>query len=113
MIITLYKIGKDGKTWYYTVHDRQQVLDAPYALSAAWRQGLGRERERLHRFQSLAARDRMIRKLVAQRLKVGYRLLYSFSRWAGKIPTTTPCPRTTPGTRLSADRRQSRETQAS
>ncbi len=80
MIITLYKEAKDGKTQYYTVHDRQQVLDAPYALCASWRIGSGRERERLHRFDSLAERDKMIRRLIAQRIKAGYRILYSFSR---------------------------------
>jgi hypothetical protein len=80
MIITLYKTGKDGKTHYYTVHDRQPVLDAPYAICASWRVGLGKERERLHRFQSLLERDRMIRRLVSQRVKDGYRILYTFSR---------------------------------
>lgn len=80
MIITLYKAGADGKMLYYTIHDRQQVLDAPFALSADFRVGLGRERERLHRFDTLADRDRMIRKLIARRLKDGYRLLYTFSR---------------------------------
>lgn len=82
MIITLYKTGADGRTLYYTIHDRQQVLDAPFALCAAFRVGMGRERERLHRFESLADRDRMIRSLMARRLKDGYRLLYSFNRSA-------------------------------
>lgn len=85
MIITLYKAGQDGRTRYYTIHDRQLVFDAPFALCAAFRIGMGRERERLHRFQSLAARDRAIRALVAKRLKDGYRLLYTFSR-AGFAP---------------------------
>ncbi len=80
MIITLYKAGKDGKTHYYTVHDRQPVLDSPYAICASWRIGLGKERERLHRFQSLLDRDKMIRHLIAQRVKDGYKILYTFSR---------------------------------
>ena len=67
MIITLYKVGKDGKTHYYTVHDRQPVLDSPYALCASWRVGLGKERERLHRFESLLDRDKMIRRLISAR----------------------------------------------
>jgi hypothetical protein len=80
MIITLYKAGKDDKTLYYTVHDRQPVLDAPYAICASWRIGLGKEREILHRFQSLLERDRMIRRLIARRVKDGYKILYTFSR---------------------------------
>ena len=80
MIITLYKVGKDGKTHYYTVHDRQPVLDAPYAICASWRVGLGKERERLHRFDTLFERDKMIRRLIAQRVKDDYKILYAFSR---------------------------------
>ncbi len=80
MIITLYKAGKDGKTHYYTVHDRQPVLDAPYALCASWRIGIGKERERLHRFRTLLERDRMIRRLISMRVRDGYKILYTFTR---------------------------------
>jgi hypothetical protein len=81
MIITLYKVGKDGKTHhYYTVHDRQPVFDAPYAICASWRVGLGKERERLHRFQTLLERDRMIRRLIGTRVSDGYKILYTFTR---------------------------------
>jgi hypothetical protein len=92
MIITLYKTGKDGRILYYTVHDRQPVLDAPYALCASWRAGLGRERERLHRFQTLAERDRMIRQLIERRVRDGYRVLYSFNRatFSGQAPAGQP-----------------------
>jgi len=80
MIITLYKVGADERTYYYTVHDRQPVLDSPYAICASWRIGLGKEREKLHRFGSLDERDRTIRKLIARRVKDGYKILYTFSR---------------------------------
>jgi hypothetical protein len=80
MIITLYRVGKDGKTYYYTVHDRQPALDSPYAICASWRVGLGKERERMHRFQRLGDRDMMIRRLIAARIKGGYKILYTFSR---------------------------------
>ncbi len=80
MIITLYKAVADGRNLYYTIHDRQQALDAPYALCSSFRVGMGRERERLHRFENLADRDRTVRGLIARRLKDGYRLLYTFDR---------------------------------
>jgi hypothetical protein len=92
MIITLYKVGKDGKTHYYTVHDRQPVLDSPYAICASWRVGLGKEREKLHRFQTLLDRDKMIRQLISQRVKGGYRILYTFTRAGvsvGQDPATS------------------------
>ncbi len=80
MIITLYKVGKDGKILYYTVHDRQPVLDSPYAICASWRVGLGKERERLHRFETLLGRDKAIRRLIALRVRDGYKILYTFAR---------------------------------
>jgi hypothetical protein len=80
MIVTLYRNGEDGKTLYYTVHDRQQLLTAPYALTTAWRTGNGKEREKVYAFESLAAMDLMIRQVLAKRIKAGYRLLYSWSR---------------------------------
>ena len=76
----MYKAGKDGRTRYYTVHDRQPVLDAPYALCASWRVGLGKERERLHRFLTLLERDKAIRRLIGLRVKDGYKILYTFTR---------------------------------
>lgn len=80
MIVTLYKTGKDGRLLYYTVHDRQASLTSPYALTLAWRTGNGREREKLHPFESLAEMDKMIKSVLAKRFKAGYRLLYSWSR---------------------------------
>ena len=80
MIITLYKLSRDGTTHYYTIHDRQPVLDSPYSLCASWRIGLGKERERLHRFQTLLEKDKTVRGLIAQRIKDGYKILYSFNR---------------------------------
>jgi len=40
MIVILYKTGKGGKILYYTVHDRQLLLDSPYALCSSWRVGM-------------------------------------------------------------------------
>jgi hypothetical protein len=105
MIITLYKAGKDEKTHYYTVHDRQPVLDAPYAICASWRVGLGKEREKLHRFESLLERDRMIRRLIAQRVKDGYKILYTFSRGGisvGKDPALADAELTYPAPEAAA-----------
>ena len=86
MIVTLFRTGKDGRLLYYTLHDRQQSLTSAYALTTAFRSGNGKEREKLHLFDSLAEMDAMIRATLKRRFKDGYRLLYSFSRdarWAG------------------------------
>jgi hypothetical protein len=96
MIITLYKSGKDGKTYYYTVHDRQPVLDAPYAICASWRVGLGKEREVLHRFHKLLDRDRTIRKLIGLRIRAGYKILYTFNRSGLSVDNASATPASLP-----------------
>lgn len=80
MIITLFKTGEDGRMRYYTLHDRQPVLGAPFALTVAWRTGNGAEREKVYVFETLAEMDRKIREVFGRRARDGYRLLYSFSR---------------------------------
>jgi hypothetical protein len=107
MIITLYKAGKDGKNHYYTIHDRQPVLDAPYAICASWRIGLGKEREKLHRFERLLDRDKMIRRLISLRVKDGYKILYTFTRGGvsiGQDPATSRPAGEMPETLSAGDR---------
>lgn len=83
MIVTLFNTGSDGTMLYYTIHDRQASLTQPYSLTVSWSRGSGRGREKFYVFETLEAKDRMIRSLLAKRFKAGYRLLYSFSRDAG------------------------------
>ncbi|HUX42970.1 MAG TPA: hypothetical protein VMV83_17525 [Rectinemataceae bacterium] len=80
MIVTLMKHGKDGRLLYYTIHDRQQSLTSPHALTTLFRTGSGREREKHYDFASLAEMDAMIRSLLSKRIRDGYRVLYSWSR---------------------------------
>jgi hypothetical protein len=80
MIITLFKTAANGKILYYTLHDRQPLLTAPYALTVAWRSGEGQEREKIYAFETIAEMDKKIRELFGRRIKAGYKLLYSFMR---------------------------------
>lgn len=80
MIITMYKPGANGSIRYYTIHDRQPLLTAKYALTIAWRSGEGREREKIYGFDTAADRDKKIRQIFGRKTKDGYALLYSFIR---------------------------------
>ncbi|HAW86943.1 MAG: hypothetical protein A2087_06565 [Spirochaetes bacterium GWD1_61_31] len=80
MIITLIKVKDDGTILYYTLHDRQPLLMARYALSVAWRSGEGQGREKIYGFETVAEMDRKIRSLFSRRIRAGYKLLYSFMR---------------------------------
>jgi hypothetical protein len=80
MIITLFKTAANGSILYYTLHDRQALLTAPYALTVAWRSGNGREREKIYGFETLGEMDRKLRSMFGLKIKAGYKLLYSFMR---------------------------------
>jgi len=80
MIVTLYRTDPDGTIRYYSLHDRQPLLTHRYALTAAWRAGEGRERERVYGFDTRADMDRKVRELFGRRTRDGYVLLYSFMR---------------------------------
>jgi hypothetical protein len=80
MILTFFRPGDDGAIRYYTIHDRQPLLTAKFALTVAWRTGDGREREKIYGFDTLAAMDKKIRELFGRRVRAGYKLLYSFMR---------------------------------
>ena len=91
MIVTLMKHGKDGRLLYYTIHDRQQSLTSPHALTTLFKTGSGREREKHYDFPTLAAMDALIRSLLAKRIRDGYRVLYSWSRdanWEGSVASS-------------------------
>ncbi len=80
MIITLYRPGAKGTIRYYTIHDRQPLLTARYAMTIAWRSSRGREREKMYGFETIAEMDRKIRRVFSRKIKDGYTLLYSFMR---------------------------------
>ena len=84
----MFRTDPDGVIRYYSLHDRQPLLTARYALTIAWRTGEGREREKVYGFDTLAEMDKKIRELFGRRVKKGYRLLYSFMR--DRPATTVP-----------------------
>jgi hypothetical protein len=47
-MVTLYKKDRQGQPYYYTVHDRQGSLFAPFTLTIMWGKKLDRPREKSH-----------------------------------------------------------------
>ena len=76
----MFRTDPDGVIRYYSLHDRQPLLTARYALTIAWRTGEGRDREKIYGFDTLAEMDRKIRQLFGRSARKGYKLLYSFMR---------------------------------
>ena len=84
----MFRTDPDGVIRYYSLHDRQPLLTARYALTIAWRTGEGRDREKIYGFDTLAEMDREIRQLFGRSARKGYKLLYSFMR--DRPATTVP-----------------------
>ncbi len=84
----MFRTDPDGVIRYYSLHDRQPLLTARYALTIAWRTGEGRDREKIYGFDTLAEMDRKIRQLFGRSARKGYKLLYSFMR--DRPATTVP-----------------------
>lgn len=92
MIITLYKPGARGSLRYYTIHDRQPLLTARYALTIAWRVGNGRETEKIYGFDTRAQMDKKLRDVFRHKIRDGYTLLYSFVREQAGEPHVDDMP---------------------
>ncbi len=80
MIIVLYKTGKNGKSRYYTMHDRQGNLFSPHVLTILWGGAPNSGREKEYIFSSAAKKERKIREIMRKRSSSGYKVLYRFVR---------------------------------
>ena len=80
MTVTFYKNTQTGKSQYYSLHDRQGDLFTPYVLTAIWGKDLNSGRSKVYTFKSGDDLDLKLRKLFVQRIRMGYKVLYSFAR---------------------------------
>lgn len=80
MMVTLYKKHHQGQPYYYTVHDRQGSLFAPFTLTIMWGKKLDRPREKVITFTTHEEMNLKIRVILDKKLREGYRVLYSYFR---------------------------------
>lgn len=80
MIITLYKTDQHGRIHYYSLDDRQGHLFSNYTFTVIWGTTLTAGREKVHVFDTRRQLDEKLQMLVQERVRSGYRVLYSFFR---------------------------------
>lgn len=79
MIITFYKFnGKVNR--YYTIHDRQGDLFATFTFTAVWGIEMYGGREKIYVFEDRKHMEKAIRRIFKERIRKGYKVLYSFAR---------------------------------
>ena len=79
-MVTLFKKNHQGQLYYYTIHDRQGSLFAPFTLTIMWGKKLDRPREKVLTFTSYEEMNRNIRVILDKKFREGYRVLYSYFR---------------------------------
>lgn len=79
MTVTLYK-ESNNKTYYYSIHDQQQMLFDGYEFTTAWGQNLAKGRVKQYHFRTRREMTDKFRTLINKRKEDGYKLLYTFSR---------------------------------
>ncbi|MFQ3621445.1 MAG: hypothetical protein SNJ78_10950 [Spirochaetales bacterium] len=80
MMLTLYKKDKRGNTYFYTLHDRQGSLFAPFTLTVTWGNSLQKSTERVYTFQTHQEMNKKIREIIDGKIQKGYSVLYSYFR---------------------------------
>ena len=79
MLVTLYKHDPKGRTWYYTLDDRDQSLFHYYTLTVSWGTDLFAGARRQYTFETLAEKDKKIRDILTKKTR-RYKILYSYFR---------------------------------
>ena len=79
MLVTLYKHDPKGRTWYYSLDDRDQSLFHHYTLTVSWGTDLFAGARRQYTFETLAEKDKKIREILKKKTR-RYKILYSYFR---------------------------------
>lgn len=80
MLITLYKTNEAGAVSYYSLHDRQGNLFSPNSFTVHWGRELDRGRDYLYSFETRQEMDLRIQNLIRDKIRGGYKVLYSYFR---------------------------------
>ena len=80
MMITLYKTDPDNRIRYYSINDRQGHLFSSYTFTVNWGAALTVGREKVYAFESRAEMDKKLQELIQERIRSGYRVLYTYFR---------------------------------
>jgi predicted DNA-binding WGR domain protein len=80
MMITLYKTDPKERIHYYSINDRQGHLFSSHTFTVNWGPALTAGREKVYSFESRAEMDRKLQLLIRERIRNGYRVLYTYFR---------------------------------
>lgn len=96
MLITLFKYDSNERMRYFCVHDRQRDLFEPYTLTVISGTAIRGGKEKTYCFDHENAMEHHLRQLCTGRIRLGYKVLYAFSRqshhrrWFAALPKHKP-----------------------
>ncbi len=80
MMITLYRTGPEDRIVYYSINDRQGHLFCAHSFTVNWGPALTAGREKVYTFERRSDMDRKLQELLQERIRSGYRVLYTYFR---------------------------------
>ena len=70
----------DGSIRYYSIHNRQPHFFSKYSFTAIWGMDQNTGRERVYTFKTRREMDAKLREIFNDRVKRGYKVLYSYAK---------------------------------
>lgn len=80
MMITLYRTDQDDRIVYYSINDRQGHLFSAHSFTVNWGPALTVGREKVYTFERRSDMDQKLQELLRERIRSGYRVLYTYFR---------------------------------
>lgn len=71
-------MNKSDETRYYYIHNYQGHLFSPYTITVIWGKNQSQGKEKSFSFESAGEMNEKINELSSQKLKQGYKLLYTY-----------------------------------
>lgn len=80
MLVTLYKTDEKNRVHYYSIDDRQGNLFTRFHVCVTWGTNPQGGRVKHHELKNQEEKDALIRSLIRKKLKLGYKVLYTYFR---------------------------------
>ena len=80
MFLTLYKTGRGGQNYFYTLHDLQPGLFKGYCLTILFGKVGAKGHEKKYTYDTKTAKEHAVRLFLAKKQKTGYKLIYNYPK---------------------------------
>jgi len=80
MFLTLYKTGRGGNNYFYTLHNLQPGLFHGFCLTVLYGKVGYRGYEKKYSFETEDEREQVVKGILAEKKHDGYKLIYNYPK---------------------------------